>query len=359
MKILFCCADQEALAYYRCTAPGRWLQANGHAQVCAARNWNKEHVDWADVVVFQRLLGDVIANVAEYCRMRGKKTVFEVDDNIMRYPDSPEYRHPSIRTTPERVRRVVTQCDAVFCSTQAIAETFREEFGKPTYVVRNALVLEDVDFPAAGNLRPVKREGEITVGWFGGHYHHDDLQMIEGALIRVLKDFPTVRLRFVGMLPKKVLEAAPRRVFYEAFVPFAKFWPTVSRMGLDVALAPLYPTEFARGRSNLRLLQYGVLGVPAVVSDFGEYGATAHEGYPCVIAGEDGWYEAIAYLIADREAAGVIGRAAGKWVTDNYSMDVIGPQWASAFRDVLELETGGAGAPDTPAEGPMEAGVQG
>lgn len=355
MKVLFCCADQEALAYYRCIAPGRWLQANGHAQVCILRNWNKEHVDWADVVVFQRLLGDVIANVARYCRMRGKKTVFETDDNILRYPDSPEYRHPTIRATPDRVRRVVPECDAVFCSTAAIAETFREEFGKPAYVLPNSLAPEDVDWDAVRRLKPVKRDGEVIIGWFGGHYHHDDLQMIQDALVRVLSDFPQVRYRFLGMLPKKVFEAAPRRVFYEPFRPFAEFWPSVARMGMDVTLAPLYPTEFAGGRSNLRLLQAGLLGIPAVVSDFGEYGAAARDGYPCVLAREDNWYESIAYLVADGDAGRIIGRAAGKWVTDNYSMDVIGPQWVRAFRDLTEERD--AEAPD--GESAMKAGVRG
>jgi glycosyltransferase involved in cell wall biosynthesis len=334
MKILFACADQDSLAYYRCAAPGRFLQRYGYARVCVTRSWNKEHVDWADLVVLQRLLGDVIANVAGYCRMRGKKVVFECDDNILRYPDSPEYRDERLKGVPDRAKRVVAECDAVFCSTREIARAFREECGKPAYVLRNALVFEDIG--GRDDLTPVKKEGELVVGWFGGHYHYDDLEMILGALMRVLDDFPDVRLSFLGMLPRRVYEHAPDRVFFQGFVPFGRFWDVLHRMGMDVVLAPLYPTEFAMGRSNLRLLQCGAAGVPVVASDHGEYGRTAREeGFPCVLAGDETqWYEAIAWLLCDREARMETARRARQFVRSRYSMDTVVEEWASAVREV-------------------------
>src|SRR3990167_4592119 len=97
MKVLFISPLVNACSYYRCTLPARHLRKKGLAEARVVSSIAKEYMDWADLVVVQRVVGDLMYHIIKYCKLVGKKVVYELDDNIFMYPESPEYRKDKVQ----------------------------------------------------------------------------------------------------------------------------------------------------------------------------------------------------------------------------------------------------------------------
>jgi len=69
---------------------------------------------------------------------------------------------------------------------------------------------------------------------------------------------------FFGMCPE---ELRPFVKEFHPFVPFEQYPAKLASLNLDLAVAPLEVNRFNECKSNLRLLEYGILGWPVVCSD--------------------------------------------------------------------------------------------
>jgi len=54
-------------------------------------------------------------------------------------------------------------------------------------------------------------------------------------------------------------------------VPVKDYPAALANMGLDLAIAPLAANAFNEAKSNLKLLEYGILGYPVVCSNSAAY----------------------------------------------------------------------------------------
>ena len=84
---------------------------------------------------------------------------------------------------------------------------------------------------------------------------------------------------------------------YDAFVP----WFRSVAAQCDVAVAPLVDSDFNRGKSNLKFLEYAAAGLPVVASDVGPYAATIRSEQDGLLVANDtdAWFEAIVRLLDD------------------------------------------------------------
>ena len=101
-------------------------------------------------------------------------------------------------------------------------------------------------------------------------------------------------------------------------VPIADYPAALASLGLDAAVAPLEDHSFNRAKSKLKLLEYGILGIPIVASDIGPYRAT-----PATLVGPApaDWIDAVRALVADRSAARETGVATRDWVLKTGILD--------------------------------------
>ena len=314
IKIYYISPNRGALGYWRCTLPAYHLNRAGLAETAIDfGRFQKEFVDWADVIVIQRVLGKGIKHMIHYCHMKGKKVVYDLDDNVWSFPDSPEYKGDKTEEIPVQTSEMLNRCDAVTVSTEAIAESARERVKKPVFVLENCL-----DFPQWKNLG-VKHQ-HFLIGWMGGHYHVQDLEMIVPVLKKVLKQNDKLTLVFLGCCPMQLLLDHPDRVFLQEFVNIEVLPKTMAVMRFDIGLAPLYETEFAKSRSNIRLLQYSALEIPSVVNYWGEYASMVDSGFPCICVKNGDWTEAIQELIDDEEKRLEIGEKAYQYVIERFDI---------------------------------------
>lgn len=329
MKILFISPLANACTYYRCTLPARHIRKKGLAETRVVSSIAKEYIDWADLVVVQRVVGDLMYRVVRYCRLEGKKVVYELDDNIFKYPDSAEYVKKGLQAETLSAIRIIRSSDAVTVSTEAIADTVRELVDTPVYVLPNQIDFADIEHLGFSAKK------QLSVGWAGGHYHVQDLGLIENALENVLERHPDIVLIMYGACPKGLYESKKTRIFLQPFMPVEEFHFWMASFKFDIGIAPLYKTEFARSRSNLRLLQYAAMKIPIVASNYGEYGKTLGSGLAGLTAEDDQWVDRISYLIGHPDERKRLGEAAHTYVREHYDIAKNADLWSAVYEEVL------------------------
>lgn len=302
---------------------------HGLAEVIVTTVFAKEQVDWADIIVMQRVTGYVPLHVAKYCRLLGKKVIYELDDNIFNYPDSPEYQKDNVQQETVSAIKMLRQCDAMTTTTHAIADAVNELVDIKVYVLPN-----QIDF---GNFPDIKAEKRNTfiVGWAGGHFHVQDLSLIEEPLCRILEKYPEVMVAMLGCCPKVLYERYKGRIWVEPFNSIRDFFTKMALMKFDIGLAPLYKTEFAMSRSNLRLLQYAALKIPIIGSEFGEYGTALNNGLKGVKSEDSEWFGKISSLIENERERKRLGEEAFNYVKENYDIEKNVHRWAECYDGVL------------------------
>lgn len=161
--------------------------------------------------------------------------------------------------------------------------------------------------------QPECRSPEVVViGWGGSHQHKITWQghPLTQALAELTKR-EDVLLHIHcsrGVVDAPFREHGVRHTWTH-WLPFREWCATVR--GFDIGLAPL-KGEYDRRRSNLKVLEYGLAGIPWIANSGGPY-ETAHGGIllPDNARWQD-WYEHLKFLVEEpavRQSMGGAGRA--------------------------------------------------
>ncbi len=179
--------------------------------------------------------------------------VFEIDDLITDLPRQSTHRAAIPRDIAERLKRVLALCDRLVVGTAPLAERYGKWCGD-TVVVPNRL-----EKGRWLGLEPNRREsGKPRVGWAGAVGHGGDLALITAVVEATAKEVDWV---FFGMCPDRI---KPLVAEFHGWVPLYDYAGKLASLDLDLAVAPLEYHPFNEAKSNLRLLEYGVLGYPVI-----------------------------------------------------------------------------------------------
>ena len=110
-------------------------------------------------------------------------------------------------------------------------------------------------------------------------------------------------------------------------VPVADYPAALASLGLDAAVAPLADNAFNRAKSDLKILEYGILCIPVIASSVGEYRRA-----PVLFAEDaDAWIDAIRMLASDRDTAHARGDSLREWVLTHRMLGKMLPDWRRAL----------------------------
>lgn len=299
-----------ASAHVRVTGRMSALAASGAARVAQV-----DPVRWADgsdtahldVLLVQRDAFPLAALDAAIDRAHreGTRIVAEVDDDFF----SREARERLARAEydPERlaaVERVVRAADAVVTSTEPLAAVLAA-VGVDAVVVPNAV---QPGMWGSGPGRP-DPTGPRRVLYMGSATHGDDLGLLRPAFDGLVDDAGRpVRLEVVGVTESDAtwydrLPLPDDARHYPDFVAFLR----ANAHRWSAGVAPLTDDRFNDAKSDLKFLEYSMLGLPFVGSDRPSYaGVDAHGG---LLAADDpaSWRRAL--LTALRESDDRVRRA--------------------------------------------------
>jgi GT2 family glycosyltransferase len=261
-------------------------------------------------------LSDHLETVQQVRELAGIPFLLHLDDLISEIPRQSEvYEH---RNTPGEMKRVVRTADRVVVTTEPIRAAI-EKYAREVRLIPNYL-------PGWvwNELRSERRVGpKPRVGWAGAMQHAGDLALIREVVKATSEECDWV---FFGMCPE---ELRPFVKEFHPFVPFEQYPAKLASLNLDLAVAPLEVNRFNECKSNLRILEYGILGWPVVCSDVLPYRGAPVTRVP---NRPDAWLEAIRARIHDLDAAQKEGDALQQWVREGWMLEDHLGEWLEAYR---------------------------
>lgn len=287
MRVEVHACDAGGCGHYRTIWPGYAVEASGahEVEVCVPDSdnqpWLPTMVDqdgviralghretWPDVLVLQRPLRRLVADVIPFLQERGTAVVVEVDDDF----SCIDRRNVAWRADGQERNAVLAdacaRADLVTVSTPRLAERYAPH-GRvrvlPNYVPTWYLGVGPVG--QAG-----REDGEVWVGWSGSvATHRGDLETTGRAVTRALAHDRRAVVRAVGtgVGVGRALSLGTKDVDGSGWVDLPRYPREVAR--LDVGVAPLEDTPFNRAKSWLKVLEYAALGVACVATRLDEY----------------------------------------------------------------------------------------
>ncbi|MCG6961722.1 MAG: glycosyltransferase family 4 protein [Acidobacteria bacterium] len=261
------------------------------------------------------------------------KVLFDVDDLLF----DPELlaRLPFVlRREPEArarlleaaagIRETMRRCCGVLCATSKLASEAAHL--NRTVVVENCVSNRLVELSDAAVRDRPRDPPSATLGFLCGHEGHLlDLELIREPLSVLLRENPSLRLRFVGLVERAgpILEDLRDRIDLVPYVP----WPVLPTQiaVMDVCLAPLVSDRFTECKSDLRYLEAALCGVPLVASPVGQTPESITDGVNGFLADGPGeWIDRVQVLLSDPERRREMGLAARRDVLTHRRAEQMG-----------------------------------
>ncbi len=314
-------ADIQGCGEYRIIAPARAMLQNGVAQTWTNFSLlNEAEIARLrpDTVIMQRPTTERIPVIESYRKFGGAFVVYELDDLLSHVT----LRNPHRKDLPPDVIRGVAEtiphCDRFVVSTPVLADVYRALHSDirvmPNYLERARW----------GGFTPLRRQSRRPrVGWAGGVSHVGDLEMIADVVRDLAEEVDWV---FLGMCPASLRPYV--RELHDG-VPLPFYHEKLASLNLDLAIAPLEIHIFNEAKSNLRLLEYGIMGYPVVCTDIapyrGDYPVTRVENK------HDAWVAAIREKIADPDALAAEGDALRHYVERHWMLEDHLEEWLAVW----------------------------
>lgn len=326
--------DRGGCFYYRIKQPLKALRDRGHWT-----SWGSVIDDGtmarADVIVAQMLNFPTTCQTWKQWAARGDKLlVWEADDDITAVHK--QAAHGKVYENPETVPRMgemIAAAHLVTVTTEALAKVYRQ--WNPHVVVLPNYVPDDL----VKTPMPPRGHGgreRLVLGYTGSPSHRDDFEAWSLTYARWMRhNADRTTLRLYGPDRPPIGMPATWRCEIQPWQNMTEDYLTGLRM--DVGIAPVLDTRFNRGKSGIKALEYGALGIPAVVSNLQQYrdvivqGST---GYLCT--SPTSWLDAFTQLWDNPQLRADMGAAARDHVTANHLQGPNAWRWETAYTDAME-----------------------
>ncbi len=277
-----------------------------------------------DSVVFhaslQNLSLQLIEDVEKF--LPGTSKIFTLDDLLTDVPeDSSVYKNiqRSLKDAKPRIRRALSHCDRLIVTTEPLAELCRGMIDD-IRIIPNRLRRD----PWC-NLRSLRQQGgKPRVGWAGAQQHQGDLKIIVDVVKETAEEIDWV---FMGMCPDELKDYVKESHDY---VSIKEYPAKLASLNLDLAIAPLEQHPFNESKSNLRLLEYGILGWPVICTDIYPY--RSYEAPVVKVNNNKGeWLTAIRIALKEPDSLQQAGDQMRQWVLGGFILEDYLDEWKEAL----------------------------
>lgn len=325
-RILAHPGDKAGRGLYRIDIPSKALREAGRAMAWATDRIYGEYeiarLNPDAIILQEQTRAHQIEAIKRYKAYSNARIVFELDDLITELnPRNFPHLHGYDRDkTAKDLEQALRLSDRFVVTTPYLKEAY-SHLSSDIRVVPNYL-----NRKVWGRLKSVRRSAsKPRVGWAGGSSHIGDLEMI-ADVVRILAN--EVDWVFFGMCPDAIRPYV-KEIYWG--VPLGEYPMHLANLDLDLALAPLEVHEFNRGKSSLRLLEYGALGYPVICTDLEPY----QGDFPVtrVSNSTDEWVAAIREAVSDRDALARNGNELFSYINRHYFVEDHLDVWLSAWTD--------------------------
>jgi processive 1,2-diacylglycerol beta-glucosyltransferase len=302
-----------------------------------------------DVVIVERMWKpDISLKLAEDLVERVRKDkaclIYTIDDNLLDLKPEEPNRYQFTTEQLMAVRYFAREADGIIVSTDCLKDRLNR-FNNNIIVVPNALderlVGDRLERPKSGTVN----NGRKMIGYMGTYTHDADLMMILQALRQTLgKHLDSVELQLIGGiadptimqafngLPIKVLNIGKNGEY-----PDFMRWMAQS-VQWDLAIAPLEDNIFTRCKSDIKFLDYSILGIPGIYSRVTPYEKTVRHLETGYLASNnpEAWEEAFESLLADDDTLRQkLATQAEEYVLSTRTLKHCAQNWRDAILSIV------------------------
>lgn len=359
-RILFLHRQTTAVGWYRSTVPARALRLLDYPVTCLVGHDNcvpslrgrklpkdayfnafmQERIGKYDLLIADRAVteSEWAIEAAYRHRSPGCRMICDLDDLFIDVePTNKVAMHYRPGGAPREAGlahlRVSELCTV---STEPLAEALRSKT-HAIKVIHNHVDPKDWSFLRTDPAR--SSDPHLRIFYGGGDSHLMDLEAIRPGLEAVLRD-PPVPVRFIcfGSAPAWLYDLSveiPGRVVILPWTPFKNYPQTVAWGGCEVMIAPLRDTPFTRSKSNIKVLEAGLLASAIIASKVGPYASVPESCALLVENTKSAWEAALRAVLTDatlRERLCTNNRA---WTLDSYSLEKASVLWQSAVEEAM------------------------
>ncbi|HXE44068.1 MAG TPA: hypothetical protein VN635_02610 [Conexibacter sp.] len=266
-----------------------------------------------DVAYIGRYVQPAAVKLARRLTAGGMGVVWDNDDDVVR---------PERRAGFDGMAEVV---DVITTTNEALAERYREYGARTVVPIPNFLTQGSL-------MTPRRKHDGIVLGYAGWIDHQDDWNALDlQAIVEDLLDVhPELRVESVGPIDLRL----PRdRYTARGPLPFDQLPQAVA--GFDVAIAPLIDKLGNDTRSDIKLKEYAIAGIPWLASPYGPYVDFGEEQGGWLVE-DDKWFEALNALLSDAKTRKKLAKRGQKWAKDQ-TLERNAPLWLGAFEQAMAL----------------------
>ena len=233
--------------------------------------------------------------LVQIAKKKGFKIVYDADDWFF---DIPSFNHAYKAYTPSilnNIAEIVTNMDYMTVTSMYLRELFHQKIKIPKekiLVIPNLLpkFLYDGYYDRKKLKEKAKlmkqRKDKIRVLWTGSSTHFNLNNMADQDDVKVLRQFihkTSKRFQWVMVgVPADAVKylGLPPNVECHSWCPILNYPHLLQEVNCDVAITSLYDCDFNKAKSNIKLLEFGALGIPAVLERIEPY-----KNAPCTFKG--------------------------------------------------------------------------
>ncbi len=273
-----------------------------------------------DVAYIGRYTEPEAVRLARRLTRRGMGVVWDYDDDVVR---------PERRLGFDGMASVV---DVITTTNEALAERYREMGARTVIPVPNYITRASLAAPKR------KHEGTVLgyIGWIDHQEDWDELGL--QSIVEELADLHLdLRIESVGPIDLRL----PGDIYRShGALRFEQLPQAIA--GFDIAIAPLIDKLGNATRSDIKLKEYAIAGVPWLASDYGPYVDFSEEQGGRLVQ-DDGWFDALNALLSDGKARKKLGKRGQKWAKDQ-TLEANAGEWVDAFEQAMALAQERSGA---------------
>ena len=257
----------------------------------------------------------------------GAKIVLDMDDDI----DNVDVNHPEYEGLKERLpmrERMVKMADHIVVSTEGIKQGLK-------HLNQHITIIPNSIDPKIWKYKNKKHnDGKIRIGWIASGSHFVDAPIIQDIMIELAQEYPNLEFHIAGMIDQKA--EGDGWFHHKGTLGYEEFPKFYADMGIDIAIAPLKDIPFNRSKSNIKFLEAAMLEIPMVASDVRPYSCIEHGKTGYLATGPAQFKKYLKWLIENPAKREEIGKAAKKYVLDNWTIDKFLPKYKELFEKLMD-----------------------
>ncbi|MEQ9299692.1 MAG: glycosyltransferase [Cyclobacteriaceae bacterium] len=310
-----------------------WKKIVGLVKGFARRKWLMLHLRTYDVIFIHREVAPIGPPIFEWfmAKVLKKKIIYDFDDAIWLPNTSDQNSIVGRLKWHNKVSAICRWSWKVSVGNVYLANFARKHSSEVS--VLPTVVDTDIHLPCTKNLekkaiyqRPITNNHLLTIGWTGSHSTLKYLKPLIPVLQTLAEQFDFTFAVIADRDPKLPLKNY-------RFIRWSKETEVADLNQLDIGLMPLADDQWSRGKCGFKAIQYGAIGIPALVSPVGvnaEIVEDGETGYHCHT--DQDWENSILKLLKDEPLRIRLGKAGRERITQYYSVAAMKYRFLTLFQ---------------------------